>query len=223
VVVITLLLPLGVAAQTPLISRLGVRVTSSGAARTVSGIIFGLDPSGRGIVDLRADALQASVDGRAVPLSVLSGRPSIALASAFFLDSSASPQVRDAVANALADGIRGADVNRDGVAIVSTAQSAAWDQVPFTTSADELQTSLNQVIQTEPSDAAVSLEQVSGLLRALSEQPRDARVLLLFTNRPLASAASVNASLGTIRSYAADNGIQVSIVALRRVVAWSTC
>ena len=39
-------------------------------------------------------------------------------------------------------------------------------------------------------------------------------MLLLITNRPLASAASVNASLGTIRAFAADRGIQISIVAL---------
>src|SRR5205807_2179638 len=63
-------------------------------------------------------------------------------------------------------------------------------------------------------DAAASLEQVSGVLRALNAQPRDSRVLLLFLNRPLTSAASVNASLGTVRSFAVDSGIQVSIVAL---------
>jgi hypothetical protein len=39
-------------------------------------------------------------------------------------------------------------------------------------------------------------------------------VLLLFANRPLARAASINASLGTVRGYAVDNGIQISIVAL---------
>src|SRR5207302_5009047 len=102
--VFALLLPFESAAQTaqtPSISRLGVRITSTGAARSVSGIIFAMDGSGRAIADLGADALQASVDNRPAQLSIQGGRPSIALAAAFLLDSSASPQVRDAVANAL--------------------------------------------------------------------------------------------------------------------------
>ena len=60
----------------------------------------------------------------------------------------------------------------------------------------------------------VSLEQVSGALRSLSSQQRDARVLLVFTNRPLASAATAAATLGTLRNFAVDNGIQIGIVAL---------
>jgi hypothetical protein len=63
-------------------------------------------------------------------------------------------------------------------------------------------------------DSQATLEQVSNALRSLSAQPVDTRVLLLFVDRPLASAASVNASLGTVRAYAVDNGIQVGIVAL---------
>ena len=73
--------------------------------------------------NLEPSALQATLDGRPVDLSLLPGRPSIALAAAFLLDSSASPQVRDALANALAEGVQGLDVNRDTVAIVSTADT----------------------------------------------------------------------------------------------------
>ncbi|MBV8717831.1 MAG: hypothetical protein JOZ65_22430 [Chloroflexi bacterium] len=198
----------------PGIARVGVRVTSDAASSTVEGSLFAIDSTGQAVQDLPADALQARVDGRPVQLSLSGPRPSIAMAAAFWLDSSATPQVRDAVANALAQGIQGVDVNRDTVAILSSGQSLAWDQAPFTNSAADLQERLNQVIQTTPTDDQVSLEQVSNALRALSAQQRDARVLLLFINRPLAGAASINASLGAIRSFAADNAIQVSIVAL---------
>src|SRR5207237_3789268 len=114
----------------------------------------------------------------------------------------------------LAEAVGGLDINRDTVAIVSTAQTTSWEQATFTTSADSLKKSLDAVILDPPNDAAASLEQVSGVLRALNAQPRDSRVLLLFVNRPLANAASVNASLGSVRSFAVENGIQVSIVAL---------
>ena len=122
--------------------------------------------------------------------------------------------MRDALANALAEGVQGLDVNRDTIAVVSTADATPWEQARFTTSADALRTALNQVIQTDPDDGMVSLEQVSGALRSLSGQQRDARVLLIFTNRPLASAATAAATLGTIRNFAVDNGIQIGIVAL---------
>ena len=196
------------------VARLSVRITSPATARTVSGIVSAIDASGRAVTDLPPEALQASLDGKPAQLSLVQGRPSIALAAAIWLDSSASPQVRDAVANAVAEGVQGVDINRDTVAIVSTADTTRWDQATFTTSADDLKLSLNQIIRTTPNDSAATLEQVSGVLRAVSAQASDARALLLFTNRPLASAASVNASLGTIRNFASDNGVQVSIVAL---------
>ena len=196
------------------VARLSLRISSPTTARTVSGIISAVDSSGRAVSDLSPEVIEASVDGKPVQLNLLAGRPSIALAAALLLDSSASPQVRDAVANALAEGVQGIDVNRDTVAIVSTADSERWEQATFTTSADDLKQTLNQTIRTTPNDSLATLEQVSGVLRILNAQTRDAHALLIFTNRPLASAASVNASLGTIRSFASDNGIQVSIVAL---------
>jgi len=210
-------LPLqGASAQStsPAISRLGVRVTSDSASTTVEGSLFAVDAAGQPVADLHGEVLDARLDGKPVQLTLSGPRPTIALAAAFWLDSSASAQVRQALANATADGVQGIDVNRDTVAVVSTAQSAAWDQARFTNSAADVQTGLNQIIQTAPDDSAVRLQQVSNLLRALANQQRDARVLLLFTNRPLAAAASTNASLGAIRSFATDNGIQVSIVAL---------
>jgi hypothetical protein len=195
--------------------RLGMRLSNSiVSTRNVAGVMYALDGSGKPISDLSTAPLQAAVDDKPVNLSLVPGRPSIALAAGFLLDSSATPQVRDAVTNALADGVQSIDVNRDTVAIASTTITAAWEQAAFTTSADDLKKSLNQIIQTEPQDSAATLEQVSGMLRGLSAQQRDTRVLLLFVNRPLASAATVNASLGTIRGYASDNGIQVSIIAL---------
>jgi hypothetical protein len=215
-VAVWLCIPLATVAQTasPLpIARLGVRVTSASTSRTVVGSLFALDQAGQPVTDLSSEALTARVDGAPITLA-LAGRPSIALAVGFWLDSSASPQVRDAVANALADGLREVDVNRDSVAIESTTEPAGWDQAAFTSSATDLQQSLNGVIQGQPLDGQATLEQVSGALRALDTQTADTRVLLLFVNRPLASAASVNASLGTIRGYAIDNGIQVAIVAL---------
>jgi hypothetical protein len=196
------------------ISRVGLRVTSGPTARTVSALVYALDSSGQAISDLNPTALRATLDGRPIDLSLVAGRPTIALATGFLLDSSASPQVRDTLANALAEGIQGIDINRDSVAIVSSADARPWEQATFSTSADELKNALNQLIQTDPSDSMASLEQVSGILKALGTQQKDARALLLFTNRPLASAASVNASLGTIRSFAVENGIQISIVAL---------
>ena len=215
-VAVWLCLPLGASAQTatPLpIARLGVRVTSPPTSRTLVGSLFALDQTGQPITDLSPSTLMARVDGTPVSLS-LAGRPSISLAVGFWLDSSASPQVRDAVANALADGLSEIDVNRDSVAIESTTESTGWDQVTFTSSATDLQQSLNGVIQGQPLDDQATLEQVSNALRSLGSQTADTRVLLLFVNRPLASAATINASLGTIRSYAVDNGIQISIVAL---------
>jgi hypothetical protein len=208
-------LPLAVFAQTtPLpVARLGVRVTSPPASRTLVGSVFALDQTGQAVTDLSPATLMARVDGTPATLS-LTGRPSIALAVGFWLDSSASPQVRDAAANALADGLSEIDVNRDSVAIESTTDAAGWDQASFTSSATDLQQSLNGVIQGQPMDDQATLEQVSNALRSLGSQAAETRVLLLFVNRPLASAASVNASLGTIRGYAADSGIQVSIVAL---------
>ena len=196
------------------VGRLSLRISSPTTARTVSGIISAVDSSGLAVSDLSPDALQTSVDGKPVQLNLLPGRPSIALAAAFLLDSSASPRVRDAVANALADGLQGIDVNRDTVAIIGTADSTPWDQATFTTSADDLKQSLNQIIRTTPNDSRATLDQVFGALRLLNAQTRDAHTLLLVTNRPLASAASVDASLGTIRSFASDNAIQVNIVAL---------
>jgi hypothetical protein len=222
-IALSLLLTFGTAvatAQTPQpqgIARLGVRVISDPTSNGVEGSLFAIDGVGQPVADLSADALQTRLDGRPVQLTLSGPRPSIALAAAFLLDSSATPQVRDAVSNALAQGVQGpqgVDVNRDTVAIVSTAQATGWDQARFTNSAADLQQSLNQVIQTTPIDGQVSLEQVSSALRALSAQQRDARVLLLIVNRPVAAAASVNASLGAIRGFAVDNGIQISVVAL---------
>jgi hypothetical protein len=198
----------------PKISRVGLRVTSAATARIVSGVVVALDANSQAIPDLDSKALQATLDGRPIDLNLVSGRPTIALASAFLMDSSASPQVRDAVANALAEGVQGIDVNRDTVSILSTADTAPWEQTTFSASADDLKKALNQVIQASPNDSMASLEQVSGALRALAGQQKDTRVLLLFTNRPLASAASVNASLGTIRNFAVEHGLQISIVAL---------
>jgi hypothetical protein len=196
------------------IARIGVRVTSDAASSTVEGSLFAVDSSGQPVGNVSADALQAQLDGRPLQLSLNGPRPAIALAAAFWLDSSATPQVRDAATNAFADSVQSIDVNRDTVAIVSTARPTGWDQARFTNSASDLQASLNDVIQTTPDDTGVSLEQISSAMRALAAQQRDARVLLLVINRPLAGAASINASLGALRAFAVDNGIQVSIVAL---------
>src|SRR5450631_7296 len=196
------------------VARVTVRITSVPTAPTVAGVLVALDASGEAIADLAPGDLQTTLDGRPVDLSLVTGRPTIALAAAFLLDSSASPQVRDALANALATGVQGLDVHRDTVAVVSTATTRPWEQASFSMSADDLRTAFNQVIQTDPHDSMLSLEQVSGALRALSGQQRDARVLLLFTNRPLASVATAAATLATIRSFAVDNDIQIGIVAL---------
>jgi hypothetical protein len=202
-------------APPPGIARLGVRITTADAGQNVTGVLYALDASGQAVADPLGEGLRATLDGSLVSLMLLpGGRPSIALVVAFLLDSSASPQARTAVANAVADGLQGIDVNRDTVAVVSTSAGTAWDQPAFTTSADALQAALNQVIQTDPTDSAATLEQVSNVLRALVAQQRDARVLLLITNRPLAGAASVNGSLGALRAYAVDNGVQVGIVSL---------
>ncbi|HEY2593141.1 MAG TPA: hypothetical protein VGK33_04505 [Chloroflexota bacterium] len=195
------------------IARLGVRVTSQPTSRAVVGSVFALDQAGQAIADLSPDSLTAQVDGTPTTLS-LAGRPAIALAVGFWLDSSAPPQVRAATANGLADGLQEIDVNRDSVAIESTIGSASWDQASFTSSATDLEQRLDEVIQRQPLDDQATLEQVSNELRTLGSQTADTRVLLLFVNHPLASAASVNASLGTIRTYAADNNIEVGIVAL---------
>src|SRR5579859_918750 len=196
------------------ISRLGVRMSNPATVGSVGGVLYALDQSGRAVTDLNSSVLQATVDGKPTQVSLTGGRPSIALAAAFMLDSSASAQVRDAVANAFANSVQGLDARRDSVAIASTAQGTPWEQARFTTSADELRTGLNAVIQSPPDDNQATLAQIAGILRALAGQTADTRVLLLFVNRPLASAASVNASLGAVRTFAADNGIQVSIVAL---------
>ncbi len=196
------------------VARVAVRITSDPSAPSVSGVLVAFDAGGQAISSIERGALQTTLDGRPVEVALLNARPSIALASAFLLDSSASPQVRGALANALAEGVQSLDINRDTLAVVSTADERSWEQASFSTSADDLMTKLNQVIQTDPSDSMVSLEQVAGGLRALSGQQRDARVLLLFTNRPLASAATAAATLGSLRSFAADNGIQIDVVAL---------
>lgn len=200
-------------ATTGKVARVAIRITSDPTAPTVSGVLAALDASGQAIADIAPGDLQATVDGRPVDLS-LAARPPIALTAAFLLDSSAAPQVRDALANALAAAVQGLDVHRDSVAIVSTSSPQPWDAARFSTSTDDLRTALNQVIQAEPNDSMVSLEQVSGALKSLGGQPRDARVLLLFTNRPLASAATAAATLGTVRTFAVENGIQISVVAL---------
>jgi len=196
------------------LARVGVRITSDPTAPAVSGVLIGFDARGEASTSLEPGALQTTLDGRPVSLSLVNGRPSIALAAAFLLDSSASPQVRDVLANALAEGVQSLDINRDTIAALSTADTTAWEQASFSTSADDLTTALNRVIQTDPSDSMVSLEQVSGALRALSSQQRETRVLLLFTNRPLASAATAAATLGSLRTFAVDNAIQIGIVAL---------
>jgi hypothetical protein len=130
------------------------------------------------------------------------------------VDSSASPQVRTAVANAAADGLQGLDVNRDSVAVVSTADATPWDQARFTVSASDLQDGLNHVIQTSSADSAASLEQVSNALRPCARSKvTPARCCCLSIARwPVWRPA--NASPGTLRSFASENGIQVSIVAL---------
>jgi hypothetical protein len=216
---IALLLPLSAAnAQTATssqhVARVLARITSTPSDRTVSGVLVALDPSGNAVADLTPASLQATLDGQPVTLDLPTVRPSIAVGSAFLLDSSASPLVRSTVSNVLAQALQGVDANRDTVAIASTSDPRAWSQSPFTTSADELNASLNQVIQVAPDDNLVSLEQVAGMLQALSAQPADVKVLLLITNTPLAGAASAAATLGTVRSYAVDNNIQVGIVAL---------
>jgi len=139
--------PAGPTSQPPgRVARVDVRITSAPTAPTVSGVLIAFDASGQAMTNLEPGALQTTLDGRPVSLSLLTGRPSIALASAFLLDSSASPQVRDALANALAEGVQGLDVNRDTVAIVNTADTRPWEQARFSTSADDLRTALNQVI-----------------------------------------------------------------------------
>src|SRR5579864_364297 len=204
----------GASAQSTPIARIGVRVTSPATSRGVEGALFALDATGAPVADLGGASLQARLDGNPLQLSLTGPRPSIALTAAFWLDSSASPQVRDAAVNAVADGLQSLDVNRDVVALASTADATSWDQLRFTSSRADVQTSLNEVIQTTPIDSGLSLEQISSALRALAGQPRDTRVLLLFINRPLAGAASINATLGAIRAFAVDNAIQIGIVAL---------
>jgi hypothetical protein len=196
------------------VARLELRITSTPTARTVSGVLVALDTVGQAIPDLDPSALQITLDNQPASLALVPVRPTIALAAGFLLDSSASPQVRDALANAVARSIQPLDANHDTLAIVSTDSTMPWDQANFSTSANDLQQNFNRVIQTEPIDSMVSLEQVAGALKALSGQQRDWRVLLLFTNRPLASAASAAATLGTLRNLAVENNIQIGIVAL---------
>jgi len=196
------------------VARVAVRITSDPTAPTVSGVLVALDASGQAIADITPEDLQTTLDGRPVDLSLATARPPIALAAAFLLDSSASPQVRDALAKALAIAVQALDLQRDAVAIVSTANRTPWDAASFSTSADELTAALSEIIQADPSDSMVSLEQVSGALKSLSGQPRAGRVLLLLTNRPLASAATAAATLGSLRAFAVENGVQIAVVAL---------
>ena len=73
------------------VARVGVRLTSSiVSTQTVAGIIYALDGSGNPITDPSTAPLQAAVDDKPVQLSLLTGRPSIALAAGFLLDSSAT-------------------------------------------------------------------------------------------------------------------------------------
>ena len=102
---------------------MGVRVISPPTNHTLVGSVFAVDQSGQPLDDVSATPLMATIDGSPVTLS-FAGRPTIALGVGFWLDSSASPQVRDALANALADGLREVDVNRDSVAIDSTTSTA---------------------------------------------------------------------------------------------------
>lgn len=119
------------------IARLGLRITNDPGSSPVEGSLYAVDSGGRAVTDLSADVLQAHLDGRPIQLSLSGVRPSIALAAAFWLDSSATPQVRDAAANALVEAIQSVDVNRDTVAIVNTTQTTPWDQARFSNSATQ--------------------------------------------------------------------------------------
>jgi hypothetical protein len=196
------------------IARVLTRITSAPADRTISGVLVALDSSGQPVTNLTPDELQAAIDGQPHGLTLAAARPSIALAAAFLFDSTASPLVRSAVSNALAEALQGVDANRDTVAIVSTSDARPWSQATFTTSASDLNSSLNRVIQVPPDDNLASLEQVSGILQALAAQSSDVKVLLLITNTPLAGAASAAATLGTVRASAIDNAVELGIVAL---------
>ncbi|HLZ30962.1 MAG TPA: hypothetical protein VKV73_26895 [Chloroflexota bacterium] len=196
------------------VAHLSMRVISDATAKNIAGVIVGQDANGQAITNLDPKSLQATLDGRSVELSLVQGRPSIAFAAGFYLDSAATPQVRDALANALAENVKGIDLNRDSFTIVSTSDPKPWDQAVFTNSPDEFTKSLNQVIQADPNDDMASLEQVSGALRALAAQQKDTKVLLLYTNRPLVNGTSVNFSLGTVRTFAVESGVQINIVAL---------
>ena len=114
VLALTLYLPIAALAQPApaSIARVGVRVISPPTNHTLVGSVFAVDQSGQPLDDVSATPLMATIDGSPVTLS-FAGRPTIALGVGFWLDSSASPQVRDALANALADGLREVDINRD--------------------------------------------------------------------------------------------------------------
>src|SRR5579872_2363340 len=64
----------------PDVARIGARITSPASAPTLAGILYALDSAGDPVTGLRPDSLQATVDDRPVPLSLVPGRPSIALA-----------------------------------------------------------------------------------------------------------------------------------------------
>jgi hypothetical protein len=73
------------------VARLEVRVTSPPAARIVSGVLVALDGAGQSLPDLDPGDLRITLDGQPANIALVPGRPTIALTTAFLLDSSASP------------------------------------------------------------------------------------------------------------------------------------
>jgi hypothetical protein len=196
------------------LTHLYLRLTGAPTDATVRGLLAGVDAQGRGVPDLASRGLQASLDGQPVDVRLAPDRPSLSIAVALLLDSSAAPAVRTALAGAIATGLQEVDTRRDAVAIVSTSDRRGWDQAAFTTSADDLRRSLEAVVQASPQDDLVSLDQVSGLQRALAAQSQEVKVLLLITNRPAASAATAATNLAALRAAAVDQHIQIGVLAL---------
>jgi hypothetical protein len=196
------------------VTHLYLRVTSAPTDATVRGLLAGVDAQGRAVSDLPSHGVQATLDGQPVDIHLASARPSIGVAVALLLDSSAGQSVRTAVGSAIAAGLQDLDTRRDTVAIVSTSDRRPWDQASFTTSADDLRGNLEAFVQNAPQDDLVSLDQVAALQRALAAQTQELEVLVLITNRPAASAATAATNLAALRSAAVDEHLQISVLAL---------
>lgn len=215
-------IPASAAAQTPPgdaapVTRLILRVTSAPTETTARGVLAAIDGHGQAIADLEARGVQATLDGQAANLQLAPERPSIAVAIGVLLDSSANTAVRTTLAEAVASGLQGVDIRRDTVAIVSTSERRPWAQATFTASAVDLRGNLETLVQEAPRDDLLSLDEVAALERTLAVQTQELKVLLLVTNRALATAATPATSMAVLRGAAIDDHVQISMLVLPQV------